>query len=33
MHLVDMLSGAYLPYKGKEVDNFESVNMVRYNHI
>ena len=30
MHLVDMLSQAYLHYKGKEVDDFESVNMVRY---
>lgn len=30
MHLADMLSRAYLPYKGKEVDNFKSVNMVRY---
>ena len=30
MHLADMLSRAYLPYKGKEVDDFESVNMVRY---
>ena len=30
MHLADLLSRAYLPYKGKEVDNFESVNMVRY---
>ena len=28
MHLADMLSRAYLPYKGK--DDFESVNMVRY---
>lgn len=30
MHLADMLSRAYLPYKGKEVDDFESVNMVCY---
>lgn len=30
MHLADMLSRAYLPYNGKEVDDFESVNMVRY---
>ena len=30
MHLANMLSRAYLPYKGKEVDDFESVNMVRY---
>ena len=30
MHLADMLSWAYLPCKGKEVDDFESVNMVRY---
>lgn len=30
MHLADMLSSAYLPYNGKEVDDFESVNMVRY---
>ena len=30
MHLADMLSQAYLPYKGNEVDDFESVNMVRY---
>ena len=30
MHLADMLSRAYLPYEGKEVDEFESVNMVRY---
>ena len=31
MHLADLLSRAYLPYKaGKEVDDFESVNMVRY---
>ena len=30
MHLADMLSRAYLPYKGKEVDDFESVNMVGY---
>ena len=30
MHLADMLSRAYLPYEGKEVDDFESVNMVRY---
>lgn len=30
MHLADMLSGAYLPYKGKEVDDIESVNLVRY---
>ena len=30
MHLADMLSRAYLPFKGKEVDDFESVNMVRY---
>lgn len=29
MHLADMLSRAYLLYKGKEVDDFESVNMVR----
>ena len=27
MHLADLLSRAYLPYKGKEVDDFESVNM------
>lgn len=26
MHLADMLSRAYLPYNGKEVDDFESVN-------
>ena len=30
MHLADMLSRAYLPYNSKEVDDFESVNMVRY---
>ena len=30
MHLADMLSRAYLPYKDKEVNDFESVNMVRY---
>ena len=30
MHLANMLSGAYLPYKGKEVDDIESVNLVRY---
>jgi len=30
MHLADMLSRAYLPYEGKEVDDLESVNMVRY---
>ena len=30
MHLADMLSGAYLPYKSKEVDDIESVNLVRY---
>ena len=30
MHLADMLPWAYLPYKGKEVDYLESVNMVRY---
>ena len=30
MHLADMLLRAYLPYNGKEVDDFESVNMVRY---
>ena len=31
MHLADLLSRAYLPYKaGKEVDDFESVNMVSY---
>ena len=29
-HLPDMLSWAYLPYKGKEVADFESVNMVHY---
>ena len=29
-HFADMLSRAYIPYKGKEVDDFESVNMVRY---
>ena len=23
MHLADMLSRAYLPYKGKELDDFE----------
>jgi len=28
MHLADMLSRAYLPYEGKEVDDLESVNMV-----
>ena len=28
--MADMLSSAYLPYKGKEVDDFESVNMVHY---
>ena len=30
MHLADMLSRAYLLYEGKEVNDFESVNMVRY---
>ena len=30
MHLAEMLSRAYLPFKGKEMDDFESVNMVRY---
>lgn len=30
MHLANMLSRAYLPYKGKEVDDIESVNLVRY---
>ena len=30
MYLADMLSRAYLPYKGKEVEDFESVNMIRY---
>ena len=30
MHLADMLSRAYLPFKGKEIDDFKSVNMVCY---
>ena len=30
MHLADMLSRAYLPYRGKEVDDLESVNKVHY---
>ena len=30
MHLANMLSRAYLPYKGKEVDDIESVSLVRY---
>ena len=30
MHLADMLSRAYLPFKGKKIYEFESVNMVRY---
>ena len=30
VHLADVLSRAYLPYNGKKVDDFESVNMVRY---
>ena len=30
MHLADMLSRVYLLYGGKEVDDFESVNMVHY---
>jgi len=28
MHVADMLSRAYLPYEGKEVDDLETVNMV-----
>lgn len=30
MHLADMLLQAYLPFQGKEEDDVESVNMVRY---
>lgn len=30
MHLAEMLPRVYLPYKGKEVDDLESVSMVRY---
>ena len=30
MQLADMLSRAYLPYKGREVNDFESVNIFRY---
>ena len=30
MHLANMLSRAYLPFKGKEVDDIESVSLVRY---
>ena len=30
IHLADTLSRAFLPYKGKEVDGIESVNVVRY---
>ena len=30
MHLANMLSTAYLPYKGKEVDDIESVSLVPY---
>ena len=33
MNLADMLSRGYLPFKDKEMDDFELVNMVRFFHI